>query len=115
MKKIMILSSNYTGHGHASIAQSITEQLDQYDDVRYQVVDGFELIGKAGIRMSKLYGPITRKAQDLWRISFALFDQHPRALIEPITWPYTISSSRPRTPIYARPYPHGCNPFSTAA
>ncbi len=85
MKKIMILSSNYTGHGHASIAQSITEQLDQYDDVRYQVVDGFELIGKAGIRMSKLYGPITRKAQDLWRISFALFDQHPRALIEPIT------------------------------
>lgn len=85
MKKIMILSSNYTGHGHASIAQSITEQLDKYEDVGYRVVDGFELIGKAGIRMSKLYGPITRKARDLWRLSFALFDQHPRALIEPIT------------------------------
>lgn len=67
MKKIMILSSNYTGHGHASIAQSITEQLDKYEDVGYRVVDGFELIGKAGIRMSKLYGPITRKARDLWR------------------------------------------------
>ena len=85
MKKIMILSSNYTGHGHASLAQSITEQLDKFGDVRYEVVDGFELIGKAGIRMSKLYGPITRNARELWKFSFALFNQHPRALIEPMT------------------------------
>lgn len=85
MKKIMILSSNYTGHGHASIAQAITEQLDQYDDVRYEVVDGFELIGKAGISMSKLYGPITRNARELWKVSFALLDQHPAPLNESIT------------------------------
>ncbi|MEF9895151.1 MAG: glycosyltransferase [Clostridia bacterium] len=85
MKKIMILSSNYTGHGHASIAQSLTEQLDKYEDVRYEVVDGFDLIGKMGIRMSKFYGPITRNAKELWKLSYAVFDQHPSALLEPMT------------------------------
>lgn len=82
MKKIMILSSTYTGHGHASIAQALTEQLDAYEDVRCKVVDGFALIGKAGIGMSKLYGPITRNARDLWKMGFSLADQHPATLRE---------------------------------
>ncbi len=85
MKKIMILSSDYTGHGHASLARSITEQLDAFGDVRYVVVDGFALIGKAGIQMSKIYGPITRNARELWKVTYAMFDSHPRALLEPIT------------------------------
>lgn len=81
----MILSSVYTGHGHASIAQSIAEQLDQFDDVRYEVVDGFTLIGKAGIQISKIYGPITRNARDLWKMTYALSDHYPRALTEAVT------------------------------
>ena len=84
MKKIMILSSKYTGHGHASIAQSITEQLNKYDDVRYEVIDGFELIGKTGISLSKMYGPITRKAREFWKVSYAILDQHPRVLLSPM-------------------------------
>ena len=80
----MILSSVYTGHGHASIAQSITEQLDRFDDVRYEVVDGFSLIGKAGIQISKMYGPMTRSARDLWKMTYALSEQYTRALSEAI-------------------------------
>ncbi|MDO4548280.1 MAG: glycosyltransferase [Clostridia bacterium] len=85
MKKIMILSSNFTGHGHASIAQALTEQFDKYDDIRYTVVDGFELIGKMGVKMSKIYGPITRNAKEFWKMSYALVDQHPQALLDPMT------------------------------
>lgn len=62
----MILSSNYTGHGHKSICEAICEQLDKYPDVEYQVIDGFELIGKAGVSASKMYGPITQNAKTLY-------------------------------------------------
>lgn len=84
MKRIMILSSSFTGHGHQSIAQAVCERLEEYPDVLYEVVDGFSLIGKAGINMSKMYGSITRKAKDLWKVSYALLDQHPDALMRPL-------------------------------
>lgn len=77
MKKIMILSSNYTGHGHKSISDSVCEQLAAYPDALVKVIDGFSLIGDAGIRASKIYGPITRHAQDLWKLSFEISDQNP--------------------------------------
>jgi processive 1,2-diacylglycerol beta-glucosyltransferase len=66
MKRIMILSSNYTGHGHKSICEAICEQLGKLPDVEYQVIDGFELIGKAGVSASKMYGPITQNAKTLY-------------------------------------------------
>ena len=66
MKRIMILSSNYTGHGHKSICEAICEQLSKHPDVEYQVIDGFELIGKAGVSASKMYGPITQNAKTLY-------------------------------------------------
>lgn len=75
MRKIMIISSNYTGHGHKSIADSLCEQLQQYPDVQVKVIDGFSLVGKAGVSASKIYGPITRYARDLWKVSFALSNQ----------------------------------------
>lgn len=69
-KRIMIISANYTGYGHRSISESLCEQLMEYPDVSVQVVDGFSLIGKAGIRASKLYGPLTRNASDLWKLTY---------------------------------------------
>ncbi len=62
----MILSSNYTGHGHKSLCEAICEQLDKYPDVEYQVLDGFALIGRAGVSASKMYGPITQNAKTLY-------------------------------------------------
>ncbi len=68
----MILSSNYTGHGHKSICTAICEQLDKHPDVQYQVIDGFELIGRAGVSASKMYGPITQNAKRLYDWFFQL-------------------------------------------
>jgi UDP-N-acetylglucosamine:LPS N-acetylglucosamine transferase len=72
VKKIMILSSVYTGHGHKSICEAIVEQLAKYPDVECQVIDGFELIGKAGVSASKMYGPITQNARRLYDWFFQL-------------------------------------------
>ncbi len=69
-KRIMIISSNFTGHGHKSICEAICEHLSDHPDVVIQVVDGFSLIGSAGVRASKLYGPITRNASDLWKLTY---------------------------------------------
>ena len=69
-KRILIISSNFTGHGHKSICEALVEQLSTHPDTVVHVVDGFSLIGEAGIRASKLYGPLTRNAQDLWKLSY---------------------------------------------
>lgn len=72
MRRIMILSSDYTGHGHKSICQALCEQLDRRDDVVYEVIDGFELIGSAGVSASKMYRPITQNAKKLYDWFFQL-------------------------------------------
>ena len=45
-KNIWIISSEYTGHGHKSIAQSVIEQFQQLaPDVTVTVKNGFEYAG----------------------------------------------------------------------
>lgn len=80
MKKIMIIHSVYTGHGHKSISDALVEQLKKYDDVEVEVVDGFSLIGKAALEASKFYGPMTRRAKDLWRLTYTVANQNAQAL-----------------------------------
>lgn len=80
MKKIMIIHSVYTGHGHKSISDALVEQLKKYDDVDVEVVDGFALIGKAGLEASKFYGPMTRRAKELWRLTYMVANQNSRTL-----------------------------------
>jgi len=82
MKKIMILSSQYTGHGHKSISDALVEQLRAYPDVQVDVVEGFELIGAVGVRFSRMYGPLTRHAKDMWGFTFILSSQTPRFIGE---------------------------------
>ncbi len=69
-KRIMIITSNFTGHGHKSISESLVEQLANHPDAVVHVIDGFALMGRAGLRASKIYGPITRNAQDLWKMTY---------------------------------------------
>ncbi|MBR2571451.1 MAG: glycosyltransferase [Clostridia bacterium] len=113
MKRILILSSNFTGHGHASIAQSLTERLDAYDDVLYEVVDGFSLVGNAGVKMSKIYGPITRNARDLWRASYEMINRHPASLNRLMTasihdrFLKTLSRFRPDLIVTVHPFFNG--------
>ncbi len=70
MKKLLILSSNYTGHGHQSIAQSLIEPMHMLGDMEVRVEDGFDLMGKTAVRASKLYGPITRNMEEMWKLFF---------------------------------------------
>lgn len=71
-KRILIITSQFTGHGHKSISDAISEQLSRYPDAVVRVIDGFTLIGKAGVSASKLYSAIANNASDLWKIGYSL-------------------------------------------
>jgi processive 1,2-diacylglycerol beta-glucosyltransferase len=70
VKKILILSANRTGYGHASIARALSEQLSLYEDVVTETVDGFSLIGDLAVKASGLYGTVSRYARQIWKISY---------------------------------------------
>ena len=81
MKKILLITAFYTGHGHKSISDSLVEQFADMPDVDVKVVDGFELLGDLGVKLSKLYGPATRYAKQAWKMGWILSD-HNDTLIE---------------------------------
>ncbi|WP_010630750.1 MGDG synthase family glycosyltransferase [Sporolactobacillus vineae] len=68
IKNILIISSNYTGHGHKSITEALSEKFDIVPDVKIHVVDGFSLGGSTLLKVGKMYGPITRNSEHLWKI-----------------------------------------------
>jgi UDP-N-acetylglucosamine:LPS N-acetylglucosamine transferase len=65
-KKILVISSNNTGHGHKSIAESLKEKISVNTQIDIHVVDGFALGGTALLNIGKSYGPITRYSGQLW-------------------------------------------------
>lgn len=68
ISSILVISSNFTGHGHKSIEESLSEKFSNIKDVKIYSVDGFLLGGTALLDMAKAYGPITRKSEGLWKI-----------------------------------------------
>ena len=70
MKRILIISANRTGHGHASIARAVYEQLSLYEDVETEIIDGFSLIGRLAVEISGLYDPFVCYAPKAWKVSF---------------------------------------------
>jgi processive 1,2-diacylglycerol beta-glucosyltransferase len=76
-KNILIISSNFTGHGHKSITEALCEKFEEYEDVTVHVVDGFSLGGKSLLGIGKSYGPITRKAEPLWKVVYNLSSINP--------------------------------------
>lgn len=82
INNILIISSNYTGHGHKSITESLIEKFSLYPDVNVHVIDGFSLAGKYGLRIGKLYGSVTRNAKDLWKLMWELSFRKPNLIIE---------------------------------
>lgn len=72
MRKIMLLTTSYTGHGHKSISTAISDHLLKYDDIVINEVESFALIGRIGEDISRLYGPVTRNVSELWRLIFSL-------------------------------------------
>lgn len=72
IRNILIISSNYTGHGHKSITEALCESFEEYNDVNIKVVDGFSLGGNTLLKIGKSYGPITRTSESLWELIWEL-------------------------------------------
>ncbi len=75
MKKILIISSEYTGRGHKSITDALCEQLNKHEDIEVSILEGFSMLGKVGIKISKSYGPLTRTSKKAWDMTWK-FVQH---------------------------------------
>jgi processive 1,2-diacylglycerol beta-glucosyltransferase len=76
-KKLLIISSDFTGHGHKSITEAVKEKLELDDKISIHVVDGFSLGGISLSKIGKLYGPITRHSEFLWKAIFDFSAQKP--------------------------------------
>src|SRR3954469_16909145 len=75
-KKILVISSDHTGHGHKSIAEALHEKINVDSQIDIHVVDGFALGGKALLNIGKSYGPITRYSAKLWDMIWHLSAKH---------------------------------------
>lgn len=67
-KKILVISSTFTGHGHKSITEALNDHIHNFPGATMHVIDGFNLGGNLGLRIGKMYGSITRTAKDVWKI-----------------------------------------------
>lgn len=81
-RNILIISSDYTGHGHKSITEALVEQLSRLGDHKLLVVDGFSLSGNLGLRIGKLYGVITRTARELYQLIWDISCKKPSLISE---------------------------------
>ena len=79
-KKILILTSYVTGHGHKSITNALEEELKKRDDIEFKSVEAFEFGGKMGVRIGKLYAPIIRTSEDMWKFIFKLSSKDPNSV-----------------------------------
>nr|WP_263327800.1 glycosyltransferase [Neobacillus sp. Marseille-Q6967] len=71
VKKLLIISSDHTGHGHKSITESLCERV-KTNEVSIHVVDGFSLGKQLLLMIGKSYGPITRNSENLWKMLWKL-------------------------------------------
>lgn len=80
MKNVLIISSDYTGHGHKSISEALLEQFNLHDDINVTVIDGFDLGGKMWVKVGKSYGLVTRNAKELWKLAWSISKRNPSFL-----------------------------------
>lgn len=81
-KNIMIITSEFTGHGHKSITEALSEQFESYEDVKLNVIDGFALSGNLGMKIGKLYGSITRASKEMWKLIWDISLKKPGILLD---------------------------------
>lgn len=66
----MLLTAQYTGRGHMSIAEALSEQFARMDGIALDVVDGFIFLGEGGVKSSKIYNVVTQRARFVWKAVF---------------------------------------------
>lgn len=73
MRRLLIFTAEYTGHGHKSISDALNERLKKYEDIEVMTIDGFDLMAKMQkICAEKTYGPITRLPSKAWAWNYAV-------------------------------------------
>ncbi|MCI1944207.1 MGDG synthase family glycosyltransferase [Clostridium luticellarii] len=82
INSILVISSNFTGHGHKSIAESLCEKFSNNPNVEVHIVDGFSLGGTTLLNVAKAYGPITRKSESLWELIWDISSVKPYLINE---------------------------------
>lgn len=82
MRNVVIISSDYTGHGHKSISESLLEQFNLHEDVCVHVIDGFDLGGNMWVKVGKSYGLVTRNAKELWKLAWRISKRSPAFIHE---------------------------------
>ncbi len=82
MRNVVIISSDYTGHGHKSISESLLEQFNLHDDVNVKIIDGFDLGGNMWVKVGKSYGLVTRNAKELWKLAWKISKRNPTFIHE---------------------------------
>lgn len=82
MKNVIIISSDYTGHGHKSISEALLEQFNLHEDVNVTVIDGFDLGGNMWVKVGKSYGLVTRNAKELWKLAWKISKRSPAFIHE---------------------------------
>lgn len=79
-KRVLILTSYVTGHGHKSITNALEEELKKREDIEFKSVEAFEFAGRIGVRIGKLYAPIIRTSEDMWKFIFRLSAREPNSV-----------------------------------
>ena len=80
-RRILLLSSEHTGHGHKSIAQSLTSYLNELDEaVEVRTANAFEFFPLVGSVVEKSYIPLITHAPGLWGLFFAWSHRFPGVL-----------------------------------
>ncbi len=82
MKNVVIISSDYTGHGHKSISEALKEQFCMHEDVCLNIIDGFELGGNMWVKVGKSYGMVTRNAKEIWKLAWKISKRNPSFIHE---------------------------------
>lgn len=77
-KRILILTSYVTGHGHKSITNALEEEFKKTSEVEFKSVEAFEFAGKMGLRIGKMYAPIIRTSEDMWKFIYTMSATEPR-------------------------------------
>ena len=75
MKKILIISSEYTGHGHKSVHTALIQGFEKLykDKIECKVVNGFTFGGAEFIAAERLYNTCVKYFPNLWSFSSTAF------------------------------------------
>lgn len=65
---ILLLSTEYTGHGHKSIAEALCQQFDKYSStIKIHLIEAFKIGGPSVYLLGKIYSPLTTHARPIWK------------------------------------------------